>query len=79
LELTYFKFNEIIYKQKFDIPMSSSLSRIIKEIILQDLEKKALGLLSIGIPFYHNVTSKSRRFFCKFKGMRRKGMEGRIQ
>jgi len=32
--------------------MSSPLSPIIAEIVLQDLEKKALGLLSIGIPFY---------------------------
>jgi len=33
--------------------MGSPLSLIIAEIVLQDLEKKALGLLSIGIPFYH--------------------------
>jgi len=33
--------------------MGSSLSPIIAEIVLQDLEKKAFGLLSIGIPFYH--------------------------
>jgi len=51
LESTYFKFNEIIYKQKFGTPMGSPLSPIIAEIVLQDLEKKALGLLSI--PFYH--------------------------
>jgi len=53
LESTYFKFNKIIYKQKFDTPMSSPLSLIIAEIVLQDLEKKALGLLSIEIPFYY--------------------------
>jgi len=52
LESTYFKFNEIIYKQKFGTPMSSPLSLIIAEIVLQDLKKK-VGLLSIGIPFYH--------------------------
>jgi len=33
--------------------MGSPLSSIIAEIVLQDLEKNALGLLSIGIPFYH--------------------------
>jgi len=33
--------------------VGSPLSSIIEEIILQDLEKKALGLLSIGIPFYY--------------------------
>jgi len=53
LESTYFKFNEIIYKQKFGTSMGSPLSPIIAEIVLQDLEKKALGLLSIEIPFYH--------------------------
>jgi len=44
LELTYFKFIEIIYKQKFGTPMDSPLLPIIAEIVLQDLEKKALGL-----------------------------------
>jgi len=53
LESTYFKFNEIIYKQKFDTPMGFPLSPIIAETVPQDLKKKALGLLSIGIPFYH--------------------------
>jgi len=33
--------------------MGSPLSPIIAEIVLQNLEKKALELLSIGIPFYH--------------------------
>jgi len=33
--------------------MGYSLSPIIAEIVLQDLEKKALGLLSIGLSFYH--------------------------
>jgi len=33
--------------------MGSPLSPNIAEIVLQDLEKEALGLLSIGIPFYH--------------------------
>jgi len=53
LESTYFEFNEIIYKQKLGTPVGSSLLPIIAEIGLQDLEKKALGLLSIEIPFYH--------------------------
>jgi len=33
LESTYFKFNEIIYKQKFGTSMGSSLSPIITEIV----------------------------------------------
>jgi len=53
LESTYFKFNNIIYKQKFGTPMYSPLSPIIAEIVLQDLEMKALKLLNIEIPFYH--------------------------
>jgi len=53
LESTYFKFNNIIYEQKFGTPMDSPLSPIIAEIVLQDLEMKALKLLNIEIPFYH--------------------------
>jgi len=53
LESTYFRFNNIIYKQKFGTPMGSPLSPIIAEIVLQDLEMKALKLVNIEIPFYH--------------------------
>jgi len=53
LESTYFKFNNKIYKQKFGTPMGSPLSPIMAEMVLQDLEKKALNLLKIDIPFYH--------------------------
>jgi len=38
-----------MYKKKFGTPIGSLLSPIIAEIVLQNLEKKALGLLSIGI------------------------------
>jgi len=48
---SYFKFNNIIYK--FGTPMGSPFSSIIAEIVLQDLEMKALKLLNIEIPFYH--------------------------
>jgi len=53
LESTYFVFNNIVYKQKFGTPMGSPLSPIIAEIVLQDLEVKALGLLKLNIPFYY--------------------------
>jgi len=53
LDSTYFKFNNLIYKQKFGTPMRSPLSPIIAEVVLQDLEMKALELLNIEIPFYH--------------------------
>jgi len=54
LESTYFKFNEIIYKQKFGTPMGSPLSSI-AEIVPQNLEK-ALGLLS-GIRNRNSILS----------------------
>lgn len=37
---TYFSFNKIFYKQIFDSPMSSPLSPIIANIVLEDLEEK---------------------------------------
>jgi len=51
-ESTFFRFNNSIYKQKFGTPMDSPLSPIISEIVLQDLEMKALKMLYIRIPFY---------------------------
>jgi len=50
LESTFFRFNNSIYKQKFGAPMSSPLSPIISEIVLQEM--KALKMLNIRIPFY---------------------------
>jgi len=52
LESTYFKFNNIIYKQNFGTPMGSPLSPIVSELVLQDLEMKALKTLNIEIPLY---------------------------
>jgi len=49
LDLTFFTFNNKIYKQKFGTPMSSPMSPIIANIVMDDLEKKALYNLSIDI------------------------------
>lgn len=42
LDSTYFTFNKTIYRLSFDTPMGSPLSPIIADIVLQDLETKAL-------------------------------------
>jgi len=39
---TFFSFNNKLYKQKFGTPMSSPLSPIIADLVLQDLERRAL-------------------------------------
>jgi len=52
LNSTYFKFNDTVYKQIFGTPMGSPLSPIIAEIVMRDLEKKALANLSFEIPIY---------------------------
>jgi len=47
-----FFFDNIIYRQKFEMPMGSPLSPVFADLILQDLEKKALNILAFHIPFY---------------------------
>ncbi|KAL6418271.1 hypothetical protein ACFW04_012235 [Cataglyphis niger] len=48
----YFIFNDTIYQQTFGTSMGSSLSSIIAEIVLQDLEEKALTMLNFIPSFY---------------------------
>ncbi|XP_072743287.1 uncharacterized protein [Anoplolepis gracilipes] len=52
LNCTYFIFNNVIYRQTFETPMGPPLSPIIADIVLQDLEKKALNTLHFNPPFY---------------------------
>jgi hypothetical protein len=52
LTSTYFTFNNIVYKQTFSTPMGSPLSPIIADIVMQDLEYKALNSLKLELPFY---------------------------
>jgi len=52
LDSTYFVFNNIFYKQTFGTPMGSPLSLIIADLVMRDLEEKALGRLGVRVPFY---------------------------
>jgi len=53
LSSTYFTFNKIIYRQTFGTPMGSPLSPVIADIVLQDLEEKALNNINLNLSFYH--------------------------
>jgi len=53
LDSTVFSFNNRIYKQKFGTPIGSPLSSIIANIVMDDLETRALKILNINIPFYY--------------------------
>ncbi|KAM0724705.1 hypothetical protein ACS0PU_009089 [Formica fusca] len=52
LNSTFFTFNGTIYKQTYGTPMGSPLSPIIADIVLQDLEEKALSTLTFIPSFY---------------------------
>lgn len=52
LDSTYFILNEVVWKQTFGTPMDSPLSPIIADIVLQDLEIKALKTLKFIPSFY---------------------------
>lgn len=52
LSSTYFKFNDCIYKQIFGTPMDSPLSPIIADLVLQDIEERALNALVCSLPFH---------------------------
>jgi len=53
LSSTYFTFNHVIYKQTFGTPMGSPLSPIIADIVMQDLERKALDSINLKLPLYY--------------------------
>jgi len=52
LESTYFSFNKIIYKQIFGTPMGSPLSPIVADLVLQDLETRAIKKLPFELSLY---------------------------
>jgi len=56
LSSTYFTFNNIIYKQTYGTSMGSLLSPIIADVVLQNLERKALDSinLSLSLRRYNN-------------------------
>jgi len=49
---TYFIFDGVIYKQKFGTPMGSPLSPIISDLVIRDLEERALEKLDFPPSFY---------------------------
>jgi len=52
LESTYFLFDNQIFKQNFGTPMGSSLSPIIADLVMRDLEERSLRTLGFEVPFY---------------------------
>src|SRR5580765_6949202 len=53
LTSTYFCFDNTIYKQTFGTPMRSPLSPTIADIVLQDIENKALYKIGTKLPIYY--------------------------
>jgi len=48
LDSTFFKFNNVIYKQNFGTPMGFLLSPVVVNLVLQSIEMKAL--MNLGAP-----------------------------
>lgn len=51
LNSTLFVFNNTIYHQIFGTPLGSPLSPVLANIVMQDLEERALSCLSLRLPF----------------------------
>jgi len=52
LESKFFSFDKTIYKQVFGTPMGSPLSSVIADLVLRDLETKAIDKLPFKLPLY---------------------------
>lgn len=54
LNSNFFKFNDKIYKQTFGTPMGFLLSLILTDLqlVLQDIEERAILIIPILFPFY---------------------------
>lgn len=53
LNSTFFTFDNTIYRQTFGSPMGSPLSPVIADLILCDLEERALEQIPFPIPIYY--------------------------
>ena len=49
---TEFKFNGKFYKQKFGTPISSVISPMLAEMVMEDLERSVFERLGFLVPFY---------------------------
>jgi len=49
----YFTFNNMIYKQTYDAPMGSSLSPIVADIVMQDLETEYINKFDFHLTLYY--------------------------
>jgi len=57
LSSTYFTFNGIIYKQTYGTPMGSSLSPVIADVVMQDLEIACLNRINCQLTFYYRYVN----------------------
>jgi len=53
MDSTYFIFDNTIYKQIFGTPMGSPLSPVLADMVMQDLEVKAINNLDFSVPLYY--------------------------
>ncbi|XP_071640871.1 uncharacterized protein [Temnothorax longispinosus] len=53
LDSTFFRFHNNIYKQNFGSPMGFPLSPDLAHLVLQDIETRAIGVLSFPLPFFY--------------------------
>lgn len=53
LHSTYFIFDKQIYRQTFRLSMGSPLSPIIADLVMRDLEERAIEKLGLALPFYY--------------------------
>ena len=67
MDLTYFKFDNKYYKQIFGTPMGSSISPIIADIVMQDLEGEVIKNLDFTVRLYYRYVDDTIIFLPKDK------------
>ncbi|XP_018311668.1 uncharacterized protein [Mycetomoellerius zeteki] len=53
LDSTFFVFDSVIYKQNYGTPMGSPLSPVIADLVMRNLEFRALSSIRFPLPFYY--------------------------